>query len=227
MGYKDVSICHTTIRYCFFNLKILTYFSMKRGFITYFLSLGGIFLFGLHSGCSKKSDNTPAPDNSFNGKEYVIAQGAHESNDPFVLKTKNILVFKAKFDSSAIYTSVDSLNQTDTNKLYGLSDCNSYHETNSARFGWRWVNGHLQIMAYCYINGVRPEPVVVDTVALNTVNSYSIAFQSDRYVFTVNDTSKVEVPKNCNYNGLRYQLYPYFGGDEAAPHEVRIWIQEL
>jgi hypothetical protein len=22
-----------------------------------------------------------------------------------------------------------------------------------------------------------------------------------------------------------YQLYPYFGGDEAAPHQVNIWIK--
>jgi len=24
-----------------------------------------------------------------------------------------------------------------------------------------------------------------------------------------------------------YKLYPYFGGDEAAPHDINIWIKEL
>lgn len=176
--------------------------------------------------CSKKTDD-PAPPPAFNGKKYVIAAGAHETTDPIVFKTTTELKFKAKFDSSAIYTSIDPANQYDTNKLLGLSDCNTLHQTNSARFGWRWVNNQLEIMAYCYIDAVRPEPVRVAVVDLNTVNTYSIAFESDRYLFTVNDTNKVEVSKNCNYNGLRYKLYPYFGGDEVAPHEVRIWIEEL
>jgi hypothetical protein len=199
---------------------------MKKMYLNHFLLLA--ILSGLLMiSCSKKSDSDPAPDTSFQGKKYVIAQGAHETTNGLVLKTKTVLKFKALFDSSAIYTTVDSTNQTDTNKLYGLSDCGTDHETNSARFGWRWVNHHLEIMAYWYVNGVRPEPIRVDTVALNTVNTYSIAFDSDKYVFTVNDTNVVEVPKSCNYKGYRYQLYPYFGGNETAPHEIRIWIQEL
>jgi len=24
-----------------------------------------------------------------------------------------------------------------------------------------------------------------------------------------------------------YQLYPYFGGDETAPHDIFIWIEKL
>ncbi len=24
-----------------------------------------------------------------------------------------------------------------------------------------------------------------------------------------------------------YKLYPYFGGDEFAPHDVRVWIKEV
>jgi hypothetical protein len=176
--------------------------------------------------CSKKNEDPgPAP---FNGKEYIIALGAHETTNPFVYKTINELKFKAKFDSSAIYTTVDPLNQDDTNKLLGYSDCGSlFHQDNSARFGWRWINNQLEIMAYCYIDQVRPEPVRVAVVELNTVNTYRLQFKSDRYIFTVNDTNTVEVPKNCNFKGDRYKLYPYFGGDEEAPHEIRIWIEEL
>ncbi|MEO5783498.1 MAG: hypothetical protein ABIQ07_09520 [Ginsengibacter sp.] len=25
---------------------------------------------------------------------------------------------------------------------------------------------------------------------------------------------------------IGYKLYPYFGGDETAPHEIDIWIKE-
>ncbi len=199
---------------------------MKRRSHSYFYcATAGMLLLSILSGCSKKQDD-PAP-STFNGKKYTIAAGDHTTDDPIVFKTTSELKFKAKFDSSAIYTTVDPLNQDDTNKLLGLSDCGNHHQTSSARFGWRWVNNQLEIMSYCYIDGVRPEPVRVATVELNTVNSYSIAFKNDKYIFTVNDTSIVEVPKNCNYNSIRYKLYPYFGGDETAPHEIRIWIEEL
>ncbi len=199
---------------------------MKNEYKKYVPGITAIFLALFFSSCSKKTDD-PNP-SSFNGKKYTIATGDQESTQQVVFKTTNELHFKAKFDSSAIYTTTDPLNQDDTNKLYGLSDCGSVsHQTNSARFGWRWFNNQLEIMSYCYIDGVRPEPVRVATVALNTVNSYSIAFKSDKYIFTVNDTSKVEVAKNCNYNSIRYKLYPYFGGNETAPHEIRIWIEEL
>lgn len=196
---------------------------MKKTSAAYFLSL---ILFSFFIRCAKKSSD-PSPDNSFNGREYIIAQGTHDSNHPIFFPTKKtVLTFRALFDSSAIYKTVDSLNQTDTNKLYGLSDCGDLHDTNSARFGWRWVNDQLEIMAYWYVDSIRPEPIRVATVALNTVNSYSIAFNSDNYIFTVNDTNVVQVSKTCDYNSYRYYLYPYFGGNENAPHEVRLWIEE-
>lgn len=198
---------------------------MKNKCIIFLKTLSAFLIVVFFLSCSKKTDE-PSPA-SFNGKKYFIASGAHETTDPIVFKTTNELKFKAKFDNSAIYTTIDPANQDDTNKLLGLSDCGSLHQTNSARFGWRWVNDQLEIMAYCYIDGVRPEPLRVSVVKLNIVNNYSIAFKSDRYIFTVNDTNRVEVLKNCNYTGLRYKLYPYFGGDEPAPHEIRIWIEEL
>ncbi len=49
------------------------------------------------------------------------------------------------FDSSAIYKTVDSVNQLDINKLIGWSDCGSNHMENSIRFGWRWLNDSLEI----------------------------------------------------------------------------------
>ncbi|MDF2456569.1 MAG: hypothetical protein K0R51_2562 [Cytophagaceae bacterium] len=199
---------------------------MKNEYQKCIRGVTALLLTGIFFSCSKKTDD-PNP-STFNGTKYTIVSGAHESTQQLVFKTTNELRFKAKFDSSAIYTTSDPLNQDDTNKLYGLSDCGSVnHQTNSARFGWRWFNNQLEIMSYCYIDGLRPEPVRVATVALNTVNSYSIAFKSDKYIFTVNDSSKVEVYKNCNYNSIRNKLYPYFGGDETAPHEIRIWIEEF
>jgi hypothetical protein len=27
--------------------------------------------------------------------------------------------------------------------------------------------------------------------------------------------------------GKGYRLYPYFGGDETAPHDISIWVKDL
>ena len=41
------------------------------------------------------------------------------------------------------------------------------------------------------------------------------------------DGTKVEVIRApCGVNYRKYYLYPYFGGDETAPHNVKIKIKE-
>jgi hypothetical protein len=35
------------------------------------------------------------------------------------------------------------------------------------------------------------------------------------------------LPRHCSGNYTRYKLYPYFGGDELAPHKIEIKITEL
>lgn len=177
------------------------------------LSIGGFYW-----GCKK--------DREENGKWYIIPKGKHETVNPLTTRNQNLLVFRAEFNESAKYTAVVPENQADVNKLFGLSDCGTHHQTNSARFGWRWFNDSLEILAYCYVNGVRIEPVLINKVELNTLNIYRISFEKDRYIFSVNEKTVI-IPKVCNYSGLRYLLYPYFGGDEPAPHDIKIWIEEL
>jgi hypothetical protein len=35
------------------------------------------------------------------------------------------------------------------------------------------------------------------------------------------------LPRHCSGTYRRYRLYPYFGGDEVAPHDITIKITEL
>ena len=41
---------------------------------------------------------------------------------------------------------------------------------------------------------------------------------------SVDDISTV-IPRACDMNYKRYYLYPYFGGDEVAPHTIKIKIK--
>ncbi|HXA01627.1 MAG TPA: hypothetical protein VNW99_06545, partial [Cytophagaceae bacterium] len=94
---------------------------------------------------------------------------------------------------------------------------------NSARFGWRWFNGRLEILAYVYKNGERDDEYIT-SVGFNEENNYKLYIQDDKYVFLVNGY-EVSMPRSCNTSEKKYLLYPYFGGEFTAPHDIKIKIR--
>ncbi len=185
--------------------------------------------------CSKESSITeqtnPTQTESFDAlkvgvpKMFLIKKGAHYSKpDPFSFTNKLSLNFSAVFDSSCIYSTIDAANQADINKLYGFSDCGDQHLTNSARVGWRWSNDSLRIFAFVHFN----EQMLwkeITTAAIGSEINCGIECIDGSYIFTVNGKT-VEMPRACSGKNQRYKLNPYFGGDEAATHDIRIQITE-
>ena len=158
--------------------------------------------------------------------EYVIEEGDHSSTSRVSIITGSSMVFEAIFDGSAVYETVDPSNQADINKLMGFSDCSSHHHSNSARFGWRWYDDELQIHAYTYADGDRSNQLL-GTAEVDMVDTYRIEVDADRYLFTF-DGSTTEMDRGCSGSSISgYQLYPYFGGDETAPHDITIRVNEL
>lgn len=196
----------------------------------------GLLLF---AGCAKETitnnlkpaETSVSNNNLINAKatvsqytKYTIRQGQHycDQNTLKFLKVSQ-MNFTAKFDSTAIYTTIDPVNQYDINKLWGFSE-GLNHEYNSARIGWAWNDGALRLYAYAYNNGVR-ESKEITTIAIGADNLCSIALSGYNYVFTVNGVS-VTLPRASSTSSTSgYQLYPYFGGDEVAPHDIFIWIK--
>ena len=192
-------------------------------------NLAAILLVLFLLGCSKHSDSVEdvPPASKYPGfKEYFIPGGPNYSrqNEYHAFRARE-LSFSAIFDSSAIYRTVDPANQADINKLYGVSDGNSHHQENSARFGWNWNGKELQVHAYCYAGGVR-ENKLIGTATIGQSHSYSIRAEDSRYVFQFDN--KIEYMhrevSDSVLNG--YSLYPYFGGDETAPHDIRVYLKE-
>lgn len=160
-----------------------------------------------------------------NKSAYIITKGGHSSNNGFKKLSTNLMRFEVQFDSTAIYQTVNPANQADINKLYGLSDCNSDHHTNSARFGWRWYNNRLEIHAYTYVNKQRASEYIT-SVEMGKQNVFELRLEDNQYVFLLNDV-RVVMPRGCTGSGEGYLLYPYFGGDEVAPHDITIRIRDL
>jgi hypothetical protein len=112
----------------------------------------------------------------------------------------------------------------DINKLIGFSDCNTHHQVNSARFGWNWMEGKLHLYAYCYNNGERSYKTLT-TVPLGASQHLKMYLADNNYIFQVNGKNDT-MPRSCSSNTIAgYKLLPYFGGDEPAPHTVKIRIK--
>jgi hypothetical protein len=59
---------------------------------------------------------------------------------------------------------------------------------------------------------------------LDRFYDYNIKLSSDRkkYVFSFNG-QQVEMERGCSKNkATGYRLYPYFGGNQVAPHKITI-----
>lgn len=175
-----------------------------------------------------KNQQTPAAGQTGTAYiRYVIPRGEHyAAGNAYRTVRISKLLFSALFDSSCLYRLATQDNAGDINKLYGFSDCHSAHHVNSARFGWRWYDGALQIFAYCYTNGAR-QTKLMGSIPVGKAATMSITIEPGQYLFELNGRRE-RMERNCTADYAEgYQLYPYFGGDEPAPHNITIRIREL
>jgi hypothetical protein len=160
---------------------------------------------------------------------YTIKKSEHSSGLSFwpqILKQKMFKRFK--FDSSCEYDLKD-VDQFDINKLFGWSQL--YHQHNSCRLGWTWnlKKKKMEIYAYCYVNGKRLNEYICD-VDLDTWYCGQIWLENGNYYFRVLSDKKDEIlgyasiPYGFKVNA-GYLLKPYFGGNESAPHEMKIFLE--
>ena len=152
---------------------------------------------------------------------FTIKSGDHKSSASLEYTNKKKFNFKVTFDSSCIYKTSDPINQWDVNKLIGVSD-GGLHQKNSARFGWRWVDNKLELMAYTHYNGNFYFEKITD---LEIGNEYDcILIMEDDYTFISNGQT-THIKRWKNDKSINYYLWPYFGGDETAPHDIKIKLK--
>ena len=155
---------------------------------------------------------------------YLIRTGQHYSDTrPLKYVTVTEMKFFAKFDQSAIYQAVIPENQYDINKLWGFSE-GFNNQYNSARMGWGYSNGAIRLYGYVYSKGVRYSKEIT-TVLPGQENSCSIKISGSTYIISANGVS-VTLPRGTTATKASgFQQYPYFGGNEVAPHNISIFIK--
>lgn len=157
--------------------------------------------------------------------EYLIPQGQHQSNVPMRMFNTDKIEVDVKFNPCAVYQTVDPVQQHSINKLIGFSDFGAHHHQHSARFGWKWINEQMEVHAYCYVNGERKE-AFVGVAEIGKYHHLELHLQEDKYVFFMDNLPAVEIERaNQSNSGNRYMLWPYFGGQETAPHDILIQMK--
>ena len=132
----------------------------------------------------------------YNGyRVYKIKEGRHRSNTAYCTTKSNYISFEAMFDESAQYTSNDATNQYDSLEIL-------WYKREDGDFSFEKIT----------------------TIDINTSYYYTITFTEDSYILNV-DGIEVVVDRKCSETYRRYYLYPYFGGDEEAPHDITIRIK--
>lgn len=162
-------------------------------------------------------------------KTYTIKKDKHYSCFGFLPALFKKRSFKSfKFDNSCEYD-LKNIDQFDNNKLFGWSQ--GMHHKNSCRFGWVWNlnKKKMEIHAYCYIKGERVIEYLCDC-DLDTWYSGQIWIENDHYYFRVLDEKKEEIlgytSIHAKFNiNIGYTLNPYFGGNQAAPHDMKIFLK--
>lgn len=156
---------------------------------------------------------------------YKIKKGKHSYFHFPKLQLSNKLTGYAVFDSSCLYN-FDNEDKYDINKLCGLS-ASWYHHKDSARLGWRCVDGKvIEIFAYYYINSERVWEHL-DTIRPFDILDFCIEFKNNRIYTTIHSINggKTKITPFKKPPLIKYQLFPYFGGNKSAPHDVYITIR--
>jgi hypothetical protein len=154
---------------------------------------------------------------------YRIEKGQHESGNKVDVTTREEVKYQVRFAESCLYK-IDSDDSLDVNKLFGLSDAQS-HSDHSARFGWRTKGNRIEIMTYVRRSGnivTRP----IGTVSPGESACYTISIMPNYYLFRFESTIDT-IHRTSSFNGVRYHLWPYFGGNQPAPQTMEIYMKRM
>jgi len=175
--------------------------------------------------------------------EFVIRKGAHYSKHfpKLNCNAQDDFQFIVKFDESCKYDLKDE-DQLDINKLFGTSFGFNHHK-NSFRIGWAYniKTNKIELYNYWYENSIRFSSLIT-SVPINLKTIVSVKFHpKDINNYTLGDLGgyietsvsaiginpiKTTVPydlENVPQYGL--VLFPYFGGNKTAPHNIKIFLQ--
>lgn len=184
---------------------------------------------------------------------FLIHKGKHSNQglNVGIHLGKTRTRYKVLFGSNCIY---DKINwENDWNKLCGFSygilpwqkqitftgarnigdteifEWTAAHHKNSIRIGWRpslWKQC-VDLCLYIYEDNVLRISEDVIPISINMVYDINLSYKDGLIRLTaVNDKQTIEMKANFNPS-IGYNMYPFFGGNEPAPHNINIHLKEI
>jgi len=161
-------------------------------------------------------------------KTYHIRQGKHNCDEsrPFQ-RTGYYQKIQFQFTPSAVYNEAEQTH-TGWNKLWGWGDLWGRY---SNRIGWKCYNNSnsFPLSMYLHLNG-QYYAYPFDTVQYNKIYYAEIYWETNQYKIKVihpdGVIKSVSYPQPTKPSSRQYQLYPYFGGKEVAPHNMDFLINK-
>ncbi len=168
-------------------------------------------------------------------KTYRIKKGNHfRSGLHFGITFKNSISFRCKFDDTCLHGELGQGDEYDISKLFGFSTT-WFHHKQSGRVGWRCIDGeNIQLLTYSYNKGKRDikESDILGTVKPREMFYCKIEDTEKEYVYSFqkafDDKTVIKTdPKQKDWFLFHYLLFPYFGGNKVAPHDMKIHLDRL
>ena len=108
----------------------------------------------------------------------------------------------------------------------GFSNCLKHHQSESARFGWRWYQDELQILGYVYTDSDLHFELL-GSIPFNTEVNLRVDIEDNGYRFSGDGLTETVIPRSSEgcEAGANYWLWPYFGGDETPSHDIVIKLE--
>jgi hypothetical protein len=186
----------------------------------------------------------PATSRAGDSTTFLIKKGNHYDTNYLVglralqVKTRvdRTVSFRGYFYDNAAYTTSNPQNQSDWNKLMGITT-NLIHK-NSIRLGWSWRppragdpnSGKMALGFYGYIRGQRISQEIT-RVPLRTWFDCVLRMHNGGLSVKVNGI-EVKRDQSLGFSSviptMTWMLQTaYFGGDETAPHDINIRVEGI
>jgi len=174
---------------------------------------------------------------------------------PRILINHEALRYEVEFTESCRYR-FGTDDDADVNKLFGIAfitwgsfwfviknllkgKFKALHHYNSVRFGWRYdaLSNRFELLQYSYVKGHR---LIKHYTSVNVSEKIKLGFSifnfgiSDELLWNYRSLSAIDDNLPRFYSSypmpntwLCYELKPYFGGNNPAPHDMEIKMKRI
>ena len=156
---------------------------------------------------------------------HTIHKGTHKPLRMPKLCTSKDIRFRVRFNETARYD-IGFLDQEDWNKLFGIGYF-PHHQLDSVRVAWRYniVTDKIELGAYWYNSGVRFDRYMTSIdIGEDVLIGLHRRSEGHHYIMMGSICLK-HVQVSSDHIG--FWLLPYFGGNQTAPHDIKIEMRRV